>query len=295
MIRNGNHNHEEQGGGQGRFPVRRIVVTIDSSAHGRAAVVAAAALAHQLHAELEGVFVENIDLFHLAELPFGRVVDAATGTARAFDAAMLENQMRTEIARTRRMLEDAARHMRVSSSFRTARGRPVDEIIAAADRADLLIMGAAGHDIGVRFRPGPEALAAAERAPRSVLLLRSGAVIEGRPLVAYDGSEQGDKALEAAARMVRSRQGGVRVLIMAGGGDEDRTEALRGKALAILEPFGINVRFTELGQATPDGMCRAVERSDADLLVLAASDPSLGEGGFSRLLERLGCPVLLVR
>jgi nucleotide-binding universal stress UspA family protein len=89
----------EQGGG---FTVRRIVVAVDSSPHAQAALDAAAALAARMHAELEGLFVEDIDLLNLAALPFGREFNMATGQARPFDAGALREQMEAEIARMRR-------------------------------------------------------------------------------------------------------------------------------------------------------------------------------------------------
>ena len=49
---------------------RRILVALDASAHSHAALAAAVALAARLHAEIEGLFVEDINLLRLAELPF---------------------------------------------------------------------------------------------------------------------------------------------------------------------------------------------------------------------------------
>lgn len=278
---------------QGKFTVRRIVVTLDSSPHGRAALEAAAELAGRLHAELEGLFVEDVDLFNLAALPFGREVNVTTGAARPFDTQQLESQIEAEIARMRRALAQAARRRRVQSSMRITRGRRVSEIVAAAGKADLLVMGAASHAIGARFRPAPEALAAAEQAPRSVLLLRSGAVIHGKPLVVYDGSEGADKALAAAAQLTASRRNGIGVLITSD--DPQQVEALHRRARNVLAGLGAEARFRDAAGKTVDDMCRAAHEAGADILVVRAADPRLAGEGRRQLLERIACPVLLVR
>lgn len=275
------------------FSVRRIVVTVDSSSHGRAAMEAAAGLAHRLHAELEALFVEDIDLFNLAGLAIAREADFATGTMRRFDTETLEAQLAAEARHLRRALDDFTRAHRVRSTFRVARGRRVAEVMAAAGQADLLIMGAAGHGIGLRFHPGAEALAAAESAPRSVLLLRSGTIIHGRPLVAYDGSAGADKALDAAAQLAASRRDGVSVMI--GAGDPDRADALYRQAADRLGALGVTPRLLEAPASELDDMCRAAQQSGCDLLVIGADHPLLAGKGRQALLERIACPLLLVR
>ena len=116
--------------------VRRIVVALDSSAHATAALEAAAALDERLQAELEGLFVEGIDLLNLAGLPFGSEFSLTTGSRRPFDTKALEEQLRQEAARVRRALDAAAQRARVHATFRVARGRVPAEVMAAAEGAD---------------------------------------------------------------------------------------------------------------------------------------------------------------
>jgi len=277
------------------FTIRRIVVALDSSPHSKAALAAAAELAARLHAEIEGLYVEDIDLVNLAGLPFGNAVDLATGRASPFDASALETQIKAEIARARRALEDIARRTRLASSFRVVRGRLETEIVAAAGEADLLILGAAGLGLGParRFKPGRTALAAAARAPRSVLLLRQGCGFVGRPLVAYDGTPAADKALDAAAEL--ARPGGYPVRLLIAEPDADKARALEEKAAARLTAAGARYTRQQGDSAALPDMCRILQQTDADILVIAADDARLQGEGRTTLLERVACPVLLVR
>jgi len=279
--------------GEGGFPVRRIVVALDSSAHASAALEAAAALAERLEAELEGLFVEDIDLLNLAALPFGDEFTLTTGARRRLDTKALEDQLRQEAARARRALDEAARRSRVRATFRVTRGRVPAEVMAAAEGADLLILGAASHAIGVRFRPGRVALAAAASAPRSVLLLRSGARFTGKPLVPYDGSPGAEKALATAAALARLNGGRVSVLITEP--DPRKAAALRERASQLLGAAGVQAVVREELEPTLETMCRLIARTDSDVLVMSADDPKLAGEGSLRLLERVACPVLLVR
>ncbi|MBK7177644.1 MAG: universal stress protein [Chloroflexi bacterium] len=52
--------------------IQRILVALDASPHSLAALEAAIDLAERLDAELQGLFVEDINLLRLAQLPFAR-------------------------------------------------------------------------------------------------------------------------------------------------------------------------------------------------------------------------------
>lgn len=277
------------------FTVRRIVVALDSSAHSRAAFEAAALLAQRLDAELESLFVEDIELVNLAGLPFGNEVSLATGEAKPFNQSALEAQLAREIARARRLVEERSRALHLRGHFRVARGRIDAEVVAAAGAADLLIVGAAGLDLGFgfRFRPGRVALIAAERAPRSVLLLRSGSAFRGSPLLPYDGSPGADRALAAALRLARINGQGIRVIVTES--DPEKASALRARVSGKAASEGVPVTRQDAPGATLTGMCRVVQETEADILVLSADDPRLQGEGRRTLLERVVCPVLLVR
>lgn len=284
---------DETRSGGGGFSVRRIVVAVDGSAHALAALETAAALAQRMEAEIEALFVEDIDLLNLAALPFGTEFSLTTGRSRPYDDKVLADQLRSEAARARRALETLARQSHVRSTFRVARGRVAAEVMAAAAAADLLILGAAGRAIGFRFRPGRVALAVSEKAPRSVLLLRAGARLAGKPLVPYDGSAGADKALDAAAVLARLTGGTVHVVITEP--DPAKAAVLRDAASRRLAAAAVAPVFIEELEATLETMCRLIARTAADVLVLSADDPKLTGEGRGRLLEAVLCPILLVR
>ena len=83
------------------FGVRRILVALDGSVHASGALEAATALAARLHAELEGIFVQDVDLARLAALPIGREIQFLTGQGRDFTADELDAQNREQEARAR--------------------------------------------------------------------------------------------------------------------------------------------------------------------------------------------------
>ena len=275
------------------FEVHRIVVAIDSSAHAAAALEAAATLAADLHAELEGVFVEDINLARLAALPVGREIQFLTGQARDFTTAALETQNKEQEFSARRALAAAAARARITHVFRVARGQVDVEVISAAGNADLLILGMGGRSLGGRGRLGNTARAAAERAPYSVLISKPGGRSIGAPLVCYDGSNGAKRALEAAVRLSGVREKGITVLIIAP--DMDQAAALRQEIDDRFASLPVRPKFLHSAHPAPDQMCRFATQSGADILVIGADCDLITGMDKLKMLEQIACPVLLVR
>lgn len=276
--------HEE------RFAVRRIIVAVDSSAHGSAAIEAAESLAARLHAELEGIFVEDINLARLAELPVGREI-SHSGQSRDFTAVELTAHYREQESFARRALARAAGRAKVGYSFKVARGHVAAEVIAASGGGDLLILGMAGRPAD--RQGGLVAREAAERAMHSVLLSKPGRRVTGNALVYYDGGPGGRHALAAAAAI--SGGNGERLTVVIGVAELERAAVLRNEVDRLLAPFNMRPKFLLSPEPTPEQLCRLAGEAGADVLVIAADDSRLAGEGRQRLLETITCPVLLVR
>jgi hypothetical protein len=122
--------------------IRRVVVGLDPLARRRAALEAAAELAARVQAELVGLFVEDLDLFHLAGLPFAREVGFPSAARRALDMAVLERSLRAAAREWQRVCERALEGAQVAWSFRTARGSLAGALLEAAgeERAATLLV-----------------------------------------------------------------------------------------------------------------------------------------------------------
>lgn len=280
-------------GNGGAFELRRIVIAIDSSMSAAAGLEAVAALAARLRAELEGVFVEDADLARLAELPVAREICFAGGVRRDFTADTLAAQYREQAVVARRAIAAAAAKARIAYAFRVIRGHVDHEIFGAAGAADLLVLGTGTSALGRRGRLGRTARAAAERAPRSVLIAKPGASSLSRPLVWYDGAPGSRRALAASLRLVAGGEDRLRVLIVA---DRlERAAALREEVSAALAPVGTEPEFLHAGRPEPAQICPLAGRAGVDVLVIAADAAMAAEGDRLALLESIACPVLLVR
>jgi nucleotide-binding universal stress UspA family protein len=205
----------------GREPaIRRILVALDVSPHSLSALEAAAELAIGLQAELVGLFVEDINLLRLAELPSSREIGIFSTSRRPLTTVEVERQLRAQAARARRALATAAHRAHVPWSFRVARGVIAAELLAAASEADLIILGKIGWSLTRRRRLGSTARAVLSQATSLTLILQQGARLGLPVLIVYDGSAIAQKALAAASRLVRGKNGYLTVVVLADAPDE---------------------------------------------------------------------------
>ncbi len=278
--------------------VKRILVALDTSKHSLAALAAAVELAASLGAELLGLFVEDINLLRLAGLPFAQEITPAA-VARQMDSVRLEQELRIQAAQARRAMAEAAESSQVHWSFRVVRGQVAAEVLTAALEADLLSLGIASRPLIRRTRMGSTALTVAAKAPRTVLLLQHGERLNQPVVVTFDGSAAANRALDIAAHLVQKIKLPARlpllVLIMAEAGSLEVAQQLEQETTTRLLGQVAQLKFRRLAQANLTSLIQTVQAEKAGLLVLGGETPLLEAETIQALLDKIICPVLLVR
>ena len=282
-------------------PIRRLLLALDSSIPNRATLREAARLAQRLDAELTTLFVEDINLMNLAELPFVRHTSLLSGVAEHVDATIMEAMLRARAAEARRALEDIAAAGALRWSFRTVRGRIAEQVIAAAVDQDLLLIGWTTRSrddtrfasLRIRKRPalgraGSTVRSIAGGSRRPVLLLRDGSILDRPVVVVFDGSAGGTRALIAAASLARVVGQALVVLTI---GPETLAEQARAALSGVPE---LTISHRPLRRPSVATVCAAQAESGGGIVVLDAESPLLAEDGDNPL-SGFACPVLLAR
>lgn len=270
--------------------VRRILVALDASPASLRAAEAAAELAAALGAELVGLFVEDVRLIRLADLPPARQAGRMSATLRRLESGEVELQLRVQAARARAALERIAGRERIRHRFQVARGTVADEILQAAGQADLLALGRGGWSLRPTLGSTVRAVLAARRG--RVLLLGEGARLGSPVLVLYDGGEPAQAALALAATVARRVEGEVRVLVASD--DEARGGELSEEASRRLEEHGAAGEVRWLASTELADIVQAIRRLGARTVVLAPGVLGLDAAGLAELLEEIEHPVVAV-
>jgi len=271
--------------------IRRILVALDASPHSLSALQAAVELAADLSAELVGVFVEDVNLVRMAGLAVTREVGHTSARLREIDLRRIERDLHGQALRAEKALATAARRRQVRWSFRVSRGSIGAQLVEAASQVDLVVMGRTGWSS--RRRSGSSVEAVLASGLRRTLVVEEGLRLQPTLLVIYDGSEMADRALDSAISLARSTGGYLVVGILAQ--DAELARLRQSEIAARLRPLGLEVRYRwllDVGIQTLAEMIRTPERC---VLVLPAESPLLHGRPLAETLEKLSCPVLIVR
>lgn len=273
--------------------IRRIMVAVDTSMHSLAALEAASELADALKAELVGVFVEDINLLHLAGLPFAREVRYLSLRDQPLRSVDMERELRVQAAQVRQALASVAARRQLRWSFRVVRGRVAAELLTAAQEADLLALGRASGTSTRRVRLGATARIVVAQAPHAVLLLQHGHAVCEPLQVVYDGSTGASRALAMAVQLAPAVGGQLTVIILADA--PETVQRLRKEASERLQGQEVQVRYRQLISPTADALAHAVRMAGGGTLVISAQNPLLAGDGPYTVLEAVDCSALLVR
>lgn len=271
--------------------IRHILVALDASRYSLAALRAATELAASLEAELEGLFVEDVNLLRAAGSPAAREVRYPFVAGARLDRKRMERELRAQAEQARRALEAACERRQVRWSFRVVRGEVAPEVLAAALEADLLSLGKASRPLTRRERMGSTARAVTSQALGSVLLLQRDTGIEPPVMVTYDGSAASRQALQMAAHLGREKEGYLVVIVVADTSDEEYR--LQAETADWLRRQGILIRYRRVTRPSVALLTHEVQSEKGGVLVLNAT--LLPPQQLQTLLDDVGCPVLLVR
>lgn len=271
--------------------IERILVAIDASPHSMAALQAAAELAESLGAELIGVYVEDINLIRVSQLPGIREVTVFSAAARPFDRQSVRQQLRMQARLARRALATIAERSDVRWSFRVVQGVISAELLAAALESDLIILGKSGWTR--RRRLGSTARVVVAQAPHQAMILQEGSRL-GLPIgVVYDGSPISQKAIMAAAQLLSEQEGYLVVIILAE--NFQKARELQSEIAPWLRRRGFQARYRWLVEADPDKLIQIIKIEGCGALVLPGEGEVIKGDALTEVIDKTECPALLVR
>ena len=274
--------------------IRRILVALDASQHSQHALDVAAQLAAWHNAEIEGLYVEDINLLRLAALGVGQEIGPTSPSPLPLEPGQLARRLSLGAAEARRLLADTAERHSVRWAFRVERGNVASVICHAAGEVDIVALGRAGAG-----RPGPGRLGSTARAltdqlPQSVIVVQEPVTTGQNVMTFFDGSECGRRAVTTAASLCRRLQARLVVLATertATAGTSGATP-LAAKATDLVGDLDVAFRVRTV--RTDADLVRAIREEHPSLCIVGCETTS--EGSLLRqLANRLPVSVYLVK
>lgn len=274
--------------------IQRIVVALDATEQSVHLLEAAAELAQSLGIELVGIFVEDINLLRLVDLPFAYEFGSFSTARRPLQTITLERQLRAQAATLRRMLMRVAQQRKLAWSFHVVRGVIAAEVNKATSETDLVILGRSR-----RTRVGATPLGSTTRSvivqtPTRLTLILQRQIPRKQPiLVGYDGSNAARRALFLATQLLQEQAAPLILVLI--GDEAERADALRQEVASWLQLHGLRARYHWLARANIERLVNLVLIEQGGAFVLPNAGLNLHDTALLTMLDLMQCPVLLVR
>lgn len=273
--------------------IKRILVALDTSETNRNALQTASLLASQLQAELQALFVEDINLLRLAELPFAHEMMIGSPERRRMTTASVERQMQAQVARLRQLVETTAQQNRIKVDFKVLRGQISNELQLAAQGMDLLILGKSSQHSQRSLKLGKVAQEVLTTVNCNILLLQYGALIERPVAVLFDGSTASQRALQLAVQLAHGDHNQLKVMYPAVAPQQQ--QALQQQVQALTRSLGIDADQIVLNNNSSETLLQTAEQFNSRVLIVTANHSVLNNETIKALVLQSHMPLIVMR
>lgn len=252
-------------GGQ-KAKIRRIMLALDAMNCEAALMEAAALIAAKLEAELDALFVEDADVYAVADLPITHEISLGSGRERAITGSHVEQALRCLSREAEQRFSAVTRRSRINGEFQVTRARRGEALSDASARVELLLM---------------------QPRERTIVRVRIQETRPPRVFVLCGATPASARALELAARLAQQDHHVLEV-IAAGEPDAAQLAEIGKSGLRVnLHPHPVNTDSLE--------MLREVENRLGNMVLIAGDlTPAKDRRAVLEELSHLRCQVLLV-
>lgn len=253
----------------------RIIVALNACRRDLGGLELAANLAARKGCELEALFVEEVNLINVADLPFTKEVARSSGTERAFDQPRIERAQRASLSQIQQAIDRFNDELQVRASLKVVRGHFVRTALAIEDDVEVLVLSRRGE-----ARAGKSGTAAGFPGTHALGPAPIWAIV--------DGTEESLLALEAAVEVAAAEP--ARLIVAVPGNRANLIDKVRSRLAAAAGPNSSSTRIITVEPFDASTLLRQIRQSGCRLLFVKRADGELLE----QVADAAECPVVLV-
>jgi len=274
----------------------RVVVWLPTAGRASPPVIEAAMmLARAFGSEVESLFVEDRQLFDLAQFPFARQLASGEGW-RSMAAHDLEHELRFVGAALQRQVADAAKRAAIPCRARTMRDDPLGALAkACAENGPWNVVAIAEPFAATDDKRLREVFASVSDTTGVMVAGATARISSGPVVAAVEQFERLGPMLKAAERLARAANCDVKLMLV-GNRPNDLSE-LEGRARLLFgESGGPELETVLAARGDVAAVAGAVRRHKAGLVLAQYGGLVVsGEDTPRSLTAALPCPLLVVR
>lgn len=253
---------------------KRLLIAFDANQDYRTILDIAVRLAAHQQADLSALFVEDINLYHLAGLPFICEIDRISSTEKPLDALKLARDLEKQLLQIRNLLADFKKRASVEISLTVVRGHYISEALAAAADADLLLLDKRRIRQKVALTQMPK---------------------KTRPIwVVFDGSDASERCLLICGELLKTQRAELNIVINSDA--KEKAVELENYARQLTADFPVNRHFFIVENNNFSSIIQCMVQRGCSILIMNSNrrDKALSDRQAAIFSEKADCPVLLV-
>lgn len=272
--------------------VEQILVSLDSSTHSFAALHAAIELARHYNAKLQGVFIEDIALLNLAEMPFHQEVGEYTAIVREINTDSITRGIFVQSRWVVRTFQKLINQTNLTGEFFILRGNVVKTIKQKSENCDLLIIGKAGTNTLLRKKLGSTARALIRYHEKSILLVEEENRLGYPMILFYEESPVGKISLETALDLLDE---GETLVILVRDDNQERFQNQRQTISTWASQNKINISIQTYTNRNFGRFIQRIKGLKEGLFILPQIIEAENQPLMKYCLENISLPILIIR
>lgn len=273
--------------------ISRILVALDASTANQNILQAGITLATRLNAQLSALFIEDIDLLHMAELPVVREVVYGSFSGRSINVAGMERSMQVQSARLRKLVEAIARQNQIKITFDVLRGNVANMLCDASRQTDLLVIGKNTQLMAKSQKVGNITQLILSSVNCNLVVLQHGGHIERPVVVTFSGSEASQHALSMAVDLAYEDHNQLIVLLPAV--DDLEYQRLCEIIKASIGHQMLQVSLVKVTRNTTEQILQIIRQLHGRILLLESGSTFLTDEQKQALIKQADIPMILLR
>ena len=271
---------------------RRVLLTLNGHTSNAATLDFVAEFAAAIHAEIDGLFIEDRTLLDIAALPFTREIRSHGLQPEPFEASTLEYQMRMLSNAAQRELTSCAQRWKIQCSFNTAGSGFDDWLRSHTDQQSTLCITHKTDNSWSTKDCGTDTNKLLQQHPGPLMLLPKKQHL-GKELIGIIHSlDSIQTILKPIENLVKKGHQPTIILLCE---NPPETENIKNSVIHELEKRAMPATVHTLQPATKKSLLQFIDRHPPKLMIMGGDNPIIDSVSLNELINSSGAPALVLR
>lgn len=133
--------------------LNNILIVFDAAGYNPVSIQAVIALADKMQANIQALYIEDINLLNAVDLPFVREISLHTAEIRNIDRQLMVRKLRADAESVKKQIEEIALTLSVTCSFRSIRGQKIKVVRDRTEEVAMILIPAVSSEKSIKFQP----------------------------------------------------------------------------------------------------------------------------------------------